>query len=62
MGKGALDNLALPVIATDLVVVKQWPRTELSAEARDLYVIAWPAWTLFMLLMGYVSFQWFGAQ
>ena len=60
--KVPLENLALPVIAPDLVVVKQWPRIELSAEARDLYVIAWPAWALFMLLMGYVSFQWFKAQ
>ena len=60
--KVPLENLALPVIAPDLVVVKQWPRIELSAEARDLYVIAWPAWALLMLLMGYVSFQWFRAQ
>ena len=34
--KVPLENLALPVIAPDLVVVKQWPRIELSAEARDL--------------------------
>ena len=62
MGKGAFRKLGLPVIAPNLVVVKQWPRIELSAEARDLYVIAWPAWALLMLLMGYVSFQWFRAQ
>ena len=60
--KVTLDNLELPVIAPDLVVVKQWPRAEVSAAVRDHYIIAWPAWAFLMLLMGYVSFQWFKAQ
>ena len=60
--KVTLDNLGLPVIAPDLVVVKQWPRAMVSAAARDLYNVAWPAWAFLMLLMGYVSFQWFKAQ
>ena len=33
--KVTLDNLELPVIAPDLVVVKQWPRAMVSAAARD---------------------------
>jgi signal transduction histidine kinase len=60
--KVTLANLELPVIAPDLVVVKHWPRAMVSAAARDLYIVAWPAWALLMLLMGYVSFQWFKAQ
>ena len=60
--KVTLDNLELPVIAPDLVVVKQWPRAEVSAAVRDHYIVAWPAWAFLMLLMGYVSFQWFKAQ
>ena len=60
--KVTLDNLELPVIAPDLVVVMQWPRVMVSAAARDLYIVAWPAWAFLMLLMGYVSFQWFKAQ